>query len=171
MGKLKVSNRLQGDYGELVFEHFSTQNNYAYIKLEEIYHTLTPKNKLVFQYGYQRIVVDIPEEITEEIRQFCKPSNQKDEQPSFVYDYFTVSIRNCFSYDSKKRIYEQCKPPVPKSFHWVEVKTGKSKLSKNQKAYKEVSKIGVSVFRVPTDLPEELEVLWDKKNHPERYEE
>jgi len=169
MGKLRVSKKLQGDYGELIFEHFSKQNNYAYITLEEIYRTFTPRNKLVFRYGYERIEVDIPDEIVEEVRSFCKPTNKKEEEPSFVFDYLTVSIRGCFSLNSKTGVTHQSRPPIRKSFNWVEIKTGKAKLSKNQKAYIEKSLIGVSIFKIPIKLDGEIPVLWDKKYHPERY--
>lgn len=169
MGKLRTDKKLQGDYGELIFEHFSRQNNYAYISLEEIYNTLTPKNKLVFKYRYERIEVDLPEEIVEEVRTFCKPTNQKDKEPSFVFDYLTVSIRGCFAYDSEKDAHYQTRVPIKESFNWVEIKTGKSKLTKNQKEYKEKAKISVCVFRVDAKIEEEIGVSWDSKYHPGRY--
>lgn len=31
------------------------------------------------------------------------------------------------------------------------------------------AKIPVSVFRIPIEIPNEIEVLWDPKYHPERY--
>jgi len=169
MGKLRSTNVLKGDYGELIFEHFSQQNNYAYISLEEIYNTLTPKNKLVFRYGRERIRVDIPEEIIEEIRKFSKPTNEREGKPYFVFDYLTVSIRSFFCIDKEKKCTVQNRPPKKICFNWVEIKTGKAKLTKNQKKYMEEAKIPVSVFRIPVEIPDEIEVLWDPKYHPERY--
>lgn len=160
MGVLRTNRKVQGDYGELLFEHFSLQNNYGYISLEEIYKTFTPNNKLFFKFGYERIEVTIPKEIAEEIRNICKPTNKKEEEPSFVYDYFTVSIRGGFDWDSKRKVHYQSRPVSIKAFNWVEVKTGKSRLSKNQKEFVRECNLPVCVFRIPIEIPDKIDVQW-----------
>ena len=165
MGKLKTTRKLKGDYGELIFEHFCQKNNYAYIGLEEIYNNLTPKNKLYFKYGYHRILVNLPSDIIEEVREVCRPSNNKENEPSFVFDYLTVSLHTSFDkkYSKERRgmVHFQIRPPTNNAFNWVEIKTGKSRLSRNQKATKEKCVLPVVVFRIPIEIPREIEVNWD----------
>ena len=160
MGKLKTNRKLQGDYGEIIFEHFSEQNNYAYISLEDIYNTLTPNNKLSFKFGYERIEVTLPEEIVNEVRGVCQPTNRRDADPSFVYDYFTVTLRTCFEWDSQRNVHRQIKPTNPACFNWVEVKTGKSGLSKNQKEFAKRCSLPISIFRIPVEIPKEIDIEW-----------
>jgi len=52
MSILEKNNELQGDLGETIFKHFCNDRQYAYIKLEKIYNTFTPDNKLIFNYGF-----------------------------------------------------------------------------------------------------------------------
>jgi len=159
MGTLTTTPKLQGDYGELIFEHFCIKNNYAYITLEAIYNTLTPKNILVFRHGYERICVKLPEDIVEEVRRICVPSNGHEEEPSFVYDYFTVSLNNSF-----KRIkggYAQHSFLSRKAFHWIEVKTGKSQLTKNQKETIKKITLPLRVFRIETIMPDKINLDWE----------
>ena len=160
MGELHLTPKLKGDFGELIFKHFSEKNNYAYISLEEIYNTLTPRNVLVFNFGYHRIPVKIPDEIVEEIRNISKPSNKKEHEPSFQLDFHTISLRYSFDYFDGK--YIQLPHLTPMAFNWVEIKTGKGKLSRNQKSLIGSTKIPLSIFRVKTEMPPKMEVNYDK---------
>jgi hypothetical protein len=160
MGELHLTSKLKGDFGELIFKHFSEKNKYAYISLEEIYNTLTPKNILIFSFGYHRIPVKIPDEIVEEIRNISKPSNRKEHEPSFQLDFLTVSLRCSFNYSDGK--YVQLPYLTPRAFNWVEIKTGKGKLTRNQKSLIGNTEIPLSIFRVNTEMPPKMEVNYDE---------
>ena len=159
MSKLIVTKKLQGDFGELIFEHFCLQNKYAYLKLEDIYSTFTPQNKLIFKLENKRIQVKVPEEICQEIRQFCVPTNLNDAEPHFVFDFLTISLS--YSFKEENGHYIQQPYLTSKAFHWVEIKTGNGKLTKNQKLYKDQSIIGVHVFRIKNDLPDSFLVEFE----------
>ena len=160
MGKLEVSKELKGDFGELCFKHFCLKNHFAYIKLEDIYKSFTPKDMLTFKYGFYRIPVAIPHDVGEEIRLICRPSNSKEFQPSFVLDYLTVALNSDFVFDDQMKTYRQT-TPMP-YLSWVEVKYGTSQLTKNQEAIKKIkTKIPVRVFRVLGKIPDEIEVRDD----------
>lgn len=157
MAQVLKSPKLKGDFGELIFEHFSQKNEYAYISLEEIYNTLTPRNELVFRYGYKRILVRVPDELVEEIRLLCRPSNKKDLDPSFVFDYLTVSLK--FSFKFIEGNYVMQPDLSTKAFNWVEIKAGKGVLSENQLKLKNKTKIPLRIFRILTHLPNTIEVV------------
>ncbi len=160
MVEFKLTPKLQGDMGELIFEHFSEKRGYAYIKLEEIYNTLTPKNILRFRYGYERINAKLPDNIVEEIRAVCKPSNEKEDEPSFVFDYLTVYTNRSFKKIDGKWVQ---KDSIDLSnLFWVEIKTGKSKLSANQKRTKKNVKLRFCVFRINTEFPETISIKWEE---------
>jgi len=162
MTKLRVTSKIKGDTGELLFEHFCQRNQYAYIRLEEIYNSLTPRCVLSFRYGDRRIKVEIPTDIQDEVRRFSIPINNDDSTPNFVYDFLTVSLR--FSFQEIDNKYIQQPYLTKKAFNWIEIKTGKSKLSKSQKSYKKKSIIGVQLFRVITQLPNNYEVTYEELN-------
>jgi hypothetical protein len=169
MGKLSVTKKLQGDFGELIFEHFSLQNNYAYITLEEIYLSFTPQKKLLFRFGNKRIPVKVPNDICDEVVHFCEPTNKNDIEPHYVFDFLTVSLNFSFKKtDDGKFIQEPYL--TKKAFNWIEIKTGNAKLSKNQKLYKDQSIIGVQVFRIKNDLPEYFEVSFEGSHSKDKAE-
>jgi hypothetical protein len=159
MSELIVSDRLQGDYGELVFQHFCQKNLYAYVSLEQIYNTLTPQNILTFRYGYHRIKVKLNSEVEAEIRRICRPSNEKEHQPSFVYDFLTVSLRNCFRCTDRKWV--QISEPTKLAFNWVEIKTGRSRLTPNQLETKKALKLPLCVFRIHAELTPKITIDWE----------
>lgn len=170
---METTKKLQGDYGEIVFEHFCLDNEYAYIGLEDIYNNLKPDNKLRFRRGYDRIEVIIPDEIVEEVKRICRPSNSQDFEPSFVFDYFTVSLKYNFRVEKDDKgnfLYSQFRPTKSKDFSWAEVKTGKSKLSRNQRQTIKECKIWVYVFRIPLEIPEYIQVNWERVNPPQEGE-
>ncbi len=156
MGDILTNEKIRGDIGELIFEHFSEKNEYAVISLEEIYRTLKPDNKLIFRYGYERIEVKLPDDIAEEVRKFSRPTNNRENDPSFVYDFLTVSLKFSFKKTPKNdynvRYHIQEPYITKKAFNWVEIKTGKGKLTKNQIKYGEETIIGLQVFRVDLDV-------------------
>lgn len=123
MTKLEITNQLRGDLGELYFKHLCYLWGYAFIKLEDIYHTFSPKNILEFKYGYERVPIEIPEKITDEVRRLCRPLYY-DGSPSFVFDFFTCRLGRYYDIEETNR--------YGGSFTWVEIKTGSSQLSKRQ---------------------------------------
>jgi len=145
--KLEITNLFKGDLGELIYEHYSIQNKYAYLKTEEIYRAFTLEDKLKFRHGWERIDVKIPPLVEEEIGKFAKPSNHDDMNPSFVFDYLSMSLRN-FEYDELKKIHVPTSYLSEKAFRWIEIKTGESPLSSNQKKRIEETRLGVCLFRI-----------------------
>jgi hypothetical protein len=162
MTLLPTTSKIQGQIGELVFEHFCQKNKYAYISLDEIYNSSATKNMLRFRFGDRRIAVRIPDDIAEEIHLFSVPINRDDYKPNYVYDFLTVSLLWSFTLTNDRYI------PKPylskKAFNWIEIKTGKAKLSLAQKRYKRESLIGVQIFRINTDLPQTFDVTWDRQS-------
>lgn len=157
---MKASAKLQGDMGELVFEHFCQCNQYAYIRLDEIYNTFTPRNILDFKYGDCKIPVRVPDNIVQEIREFSKPVSKDEFKPTFVFDFLTVSLKASFKKEDGC-FYKQEPYLTHKAFNWIEIKTGKAKLSKNQKKFCDKSKIGVKLFRISTSFPEQYDVKYE----------
>lgn len=155
-----MTDKLQGEIGELIFEHFCQRNEYAYIKLDEIYNTFTPRNLLRFRYGDRKIPVRVPDNIVDEVRRFSKPLNKDEFKPNYVFDFLTVSLKMSFAKRDDR--YVQMPYLSNKAFYWIEIKTGKAKLSKGQKQYKDATAIGITVFRISTTLPEEIEVKYEK---------
>ena len=116
MTKLKVTQKIQGNFGELLFEHFCQKNKYAYISPEEIYNTLTPRNILKFRFGDRRIPVRIPNNIVDEIREFSMPINKNETKPNFVFDFLTVSLNFSFVIENDKvakMLRNSSRPPLP----------------------------------------------------------
>lgn len=162
MSRIGLCEELQGRLGETVFEHFCNKRGYAYIRLEDIYNTLTPQGVLLFQKGFKRFAIQIPESIMEEVRLFSKPSNRQHDSPSFVYDYLTFSLWG------NKGDGALIRNASKEKFNWVEVKTGRSKLSRNQRNYRKRAKIPVQLFRIDNHFPERYEVTWEDWPEDER---
>jgi len=146
--KLGITNLFRGDLGELIYEHYSINQKYAYLKTEEVYKSFTLDDKLTFRYGWERINVKVPRVVEEEIRKFAKPSNYNDANPSFVFDYLSMSLRQSFDYDETKKMHVPKPCLSGKAFNWIEIKTGNSPLSENQIRGRRDSKIGVCIFRI-----------------------
>jgi hypothetical protein len=155
MTRIQVTNELRGDLGELYFKHLCQQRAYAYIKLEDIYNTFSSKGVLEFKLGFDRIPIEIPEEITDEIWRVCKPT-YIDGSPSFVFDFLTCSVYQGYYVDqvNKKNANE---------FNWVEIKTGESVLSAHQDQVRKQCKIPFSIFRIRTvDVsPHYVDIDWE----------
>ncbi|HLF54834.1 MAG TPA: hypothetical protein VI612_03880 [Candidatus Nanoarchaeia archaeon] len=155
MATIELTPQLQGDLGELYFKHFTKERNYAYIKLEDIYNTLTLKNELVFRNGFERLPIKIPDEIIEEVRKFAMPiKNYPSTSPGFIFDFLTLSLWP----EPEKRGKEK------DQFHWVEIKTGNAELSEGQKQAKKEAKLQVDVFRVIHTMPKEIDIKWESRS-------
>lgn len=156
MTKLDITNQLKGDLGELYFKHLCYLRGYAFIKLEDIYHTFSPKGILEFKYGYERVPIEIPEKITDEVRRLCRPLYY-DGSPSFVFDFFTCRLGRY--YDIEETNYYR-----PRSFTWVEIKTGSSQLSKRQEETSDSCKVDFSIFRIRNVEvpPSEIDIEWER---------
>lgn len=125
--KLELSNELQGDMGELIFKHYCYKNRFAYIRLEKIHKTFRRDNLLEFKFKNQLIIVEIPDEIADEVWKVCKPSNGKNDKPTYVFDYLTVNLDYYFDNIDGKFV-KNIIPFCTKAFAWAEVKTGASPL-------------------------------------------
>jgi len=148
--------------GELYFQHLCEENRYAYIRLWEIYHTLTPKAVLEFKLGFDRVPVKIPAEILEELRTVCQPLDING-SPSYVFDFLTCRMPNEYYVDRSNLV-------PASSFHWVEVKTGKSQLSRHQQKIREQCGLQFDIFRVENvdDSPHNVRIRWEEadEKHP-----
>jgi len=103
--------------------------------------------------------VKIPDKFSQEMRWVCKPTNNSDKNPSFVFDYFTMHKEGLKKIDG---IYVPCKEEYMRTFcNWIEIKTGKAKLSPNQKKTSMEIKIPFSVFRIHTKFPKEFVIDWE----------
>lgn len=156
MAKLRVTNELRGNLGELYFKHLCRERGYAYVRLESIYNTLTPKSILEFKLGYDRIQIELPEEITEEVWRVCQPLSV-DGSSSYVFDFLTCKIDEDYS-------LEQVNIFPPTNFHWIEVKTGKSMLSDHQREVRSECKMQFDVFRIENvdASPHGVVIRWEE---------
>jgi hypothetical protein len=124
-GRPDITPELMGALGETYYKEYCAQRGWAYTSLEQIYKNKIQNDRLEFKFGFERIIVKIPSEIRNEIQSLAVPSNNNEANPSFVYDFLA-----CKAYESDDpRILNDVKA---EDFRWVEVKTGKSKLSSNQ---------------------------------------
>jgi len=140
MGILTLTNDFKGDLGELVYEHYSKQKNFAYIKTEDIYHEYGLDSLLTFRFDRERLRVKIPLAVEEEIVKYAKPSgyiNHDKHKPTFVFDYLSIN-----------KGYAHLEEPLSSHFQWAEIKTDTGNLSPNQEKRASESKIGVHIFRV-----------------------
>ena len=148
-----------GTLGETYYKEYCAQHGWAYTSLEQIYKTPIHNDRLEFKFGFERILVKIPLEIQNEIIEIAIPSNQKEANPSFVYDFFV-----CRAYESDDpRHLDNMKPD---DFRWAEVKTGYSDLTQNQIDTLKKIKIPLIRYRIPYVLapPKEVEIYWDEVN-------
>src|SRR2546427_1666552 len=140
MTQIEVTNELRGDLGELYFKHLCQQRGFAYLRLENIYNTLTPKSVLEFKLRFDRILIELPNEIADEVWTVCRPLNI-DGSPSYVFDFLTCKI-------DRDYFLENVNVFPASNFHWVEVKTGGSELSRHQEEVRNQCKMHFDVFRI-----------------------
>ena len=79
------------------------QRGYAFIKLEDIYKTFTPEDILEFKFGFDRVLIHVPEPIVDEIRRICKPMDV-DGSDSYVLDFLTCRLGNGYDIDNEINI-------------------------------------------------------------------
>ena len=159
LAHLEPTPELLGSLGELYYKEYCAQHGWAYISLEQIYKNRIQNGKLEFKFGFERILISIPLEIQQEIIEISKPSNGKADQPSFVYDFLA-----CRAYDSDNPRYLD--DVTIEDFRWIEVKTGKSKLSENQINTAKKIKIPLIKCHIANVLapPQEIRIFWDEVN-------
>ncbi|MDE1726966.1 MAG: hypothetical protein KGH89_06830 [Thaumarchaeota archaeon] len=156
MGKVEITNELKGSLGECYYKEYCAQRGWAYTSLEQIYKNKIQNDRLEFKFGFERIMVKIPSELRNEIQSLAVPSNNSEANPSFVYDFLA-----CKAYESDNpRILDDVKA---EDFKWVEVKTGKSRLTQNQYGNSKNVTIPLLICRIPnvTDSPEDVEIFWN----------
>lgn len=155
MTKLVVTSKLRGDLGELYFKHLCEQRKYAYIRPEEIYKSFTPAEILNFKFGYERLLIKIPEAAVDEIRRVSKPKSVNG-TPSFVFDFLTCKIHKNFTANDVNY-------PSFDDLFWVEIKTGSNPLSIRQQQMRQNCKIAFSSFRVRDVMtsPNDIDIDWE----------
>ena len=159
MGTIKITSELFGELGETYYKEYCTQHRWAYTSLAQIYKNPINNDRLELKFGFKRILVKIPSEIQKEIIEISKPTNNKEENPSFVYDYLA-----CKAYENNNSRYlDHMKPS---DFRWVEVKTGSSELTQNQIDTTNKIKLPLMRCRVANVMapPEEVQIYWDEVN-------
>ncbi len=159
MGRIKITPELFGELGETYYKESCRLHGWAYTSLAQIYKNPINNDRLEFKFGFKRILVNIPPEIQQEITEISKPSNNKEENPSFVYDYLA-----CKAYQNDNPRYMD--GMTPDDFRWVEVKTGYSELTQNQIDATNKIKIPLIRCRVANVMapPEEVRIYWDEVN-------
>ncbi len=157
MGKIEITPRLLGELGETYYKEYCAQHGWAYTSVSQIYKNPIHDDRLEFKFGFERILVKIPPEIQKEITDVAKPTNDKEENPSFVYDFLAC------------KAYENTDPRHLdnmsfEDFRWVEVKTGYSDLSTNQIDTLKKIKMPLIRCRVANVLapPEQIRIYWDE---------
>jgi len=171
MGNLAITNRLKGRLAEVCFEEFSDQRNYAYLHSREIWQTMNGNcNELLFRHRFEFVTAFLPWEAVSEVYALSRPSNlhmEKNQEiirePSFVYDYLTVSLRY-FKKDANNLHYRTDQVPI-EALNWVEVKFNKAKLSKNQKNLLFKTTIPTCIFRVKGNLPQNINLTYFKRRN------
>jgi len=154
MTEIEVTDELLGDLGELYFKHLCYQRGYAFVRLDNVHKTL-PNQVIDFKFEFERIPIRIPDELVPEVSRISKPTPINGTQ-SFVFDFLTC------------RVYEADKVDKPnardsRDFCWVEIKTGKSSLSRHQEEVARTCEMRFSVFRVVNAMspPDEVEIEWE----------
>lgn len=159
MGKIKITPELFGELGETYFKDYCKHSGWAYTSLAQIYRNPIKDDRLEFKFGFNRILVNIPLEIQKEITEISQPTNNKEDNPSFVYDYLSCKAHE----NDNPRYMDGMKPD---DFRWVEVKTGRSELTQNQMDTINKIKIPLIRCRVANVMapPEEVWIYFDEVN-------
>jgi len=160
MGSLDITKELIGALGETYYKEYCAQRGWAYTSLEQINKNSIHNDKLEFKLGFERILVKIPSEIQKEIIETAKPSNNKEENPSFVFDFLSCKAHES---DDPRNLNDL----KPIDFRWVEVKTGLSDLTPNQINMAMKVKIPLIRCRVNNVFlpPKEIGIYWDKVDY------
>ena len=112
--QVEITPEFLGALGECCYKQFSNLRGWAWTSTEKIYRTPMHNNRLEFVFGFDRILVNIPFDIQQEILDITRPSNRDEASPSFVYDFLA-----CKAYESDDpRKLDGMKRY---DFRWVEV--------------------------------------------------
>ena len=146
-------NEFIGDLGEFYFKQYCQRRGYAYIRVERIHETL-PRPILKFTLRFWRIPILVPDEAMDELTRVSTPLLVNHSQ-SFVFDFLTTRIPGADNLDipNSRRLED---------FLWVEVKTGKSWLSRHQLQVSQACKIRFTIARVRRVLSpvRQIEIDW-----------
>jgi len=155
MTRLQITPEFRGDLGELYFKHLCFQRGYAFIKLEDVHETLRASNTLKFRYSFERIPIEIPRDIIEEVRRISTPINLHGTN-SYVFDFLTCPV---YQEDHLDRTNKRASD----DFNWVEIKTGNSVLSPHQEQVAGTCRIRFSIFRILNvdDRPYYVDIDWE----------
>lgn len=127
MGNLDMTARLVGSLGELYYKEYCEQfGGWAYVSLEQINKNGFREKSLEFKLGFQRFLIDIPDEIKNEIHEITQPHYIKDNNPSYVFDFLA-----CKLYNGEENLSKINDKNID-DFYWIEVKTFGGKVSRNQ---------------------------------------
>jgi len=157
MVEIDITDRLIGALSETYFKGFCDQAGWAYLSLEQIHENKIKGNVLKFRKGFNRILVQLPEEIVKEVEEISKPLITK-QNPSYVYDFLICKV------GQKSKDPKILKMKNYKNFRWAEVKTGYSELSKRQTSTLEKITIPLYRYRVPYPSLESVYIYDDRVN-------
>jgi hypothetical protein len=148
----RITNSLKGSLGHAYYKEYCDQKGWAYVSLEDI-HNSASIDVLTFKKGFHRIRVKVPQELHEEIKLISKPTNDLETSPSFVFDYLACKVG---SFEKFEGITES---PY---FCWVEIKTGTSDLTSNQKGAISFVDLPIAIFHIDDVLvpPEQIDMSY-----------
>lgn len=163
---LRPTNRLLGMLGECYYKEYCEQyGDWAYSSLEQIHTKEINDGKIEFKSGFQRFQIKIPTTIMDEIKKLSTPSLVESNSPAYVYDFFACKLYH--GDEDKTEILNR----EINDFAWVEVKSGQSKLSPNQRQAISETQIPVMLCRVegvlynrPENVGMEFSRLYSKDN-------
>lgn len=154
MAQIIMTKEFLGGLGEHYFKHFSFQNSFGYLRLEEI-HGKLPSQVLDFKFKFKRIPIIIPPSLIDEITRISKPTLVNGTR-SFVFDFLTCKL-------SQGDSTEKPNPRDPHAFCWVEIKAGSGHLSHHQFQVKQTCKMRFGIFKIRNVMssPSDVEIDWE----------
>lgn len=160
---LDITNALKGALGELYYKEGCDQKGWAYLSVENI-NRGSDDGIFVFKKGFHRIKVRMPKSLHSELELVSHPTNESEENPSFVFDFLACKVGTKERYDTIIEKPQLC---------WAEIKTGKGNFSKNQIEMLSMIKLPLAVFHIENILvpPQRIEISWDIRSGKEWLEE
>lgn len=160
---LNITNALKGALGELYYKEGCDQKGWAYLSVENI-NNGSDNGIFVFKKGFHRIRVRIPKSLNQELELVSHPTNESEENPSFVFDFLACKVGTREKYDKIIENPQLC---------WAEIKTGQGDFSQNQVDMLSHITLPLAVFHIEDVLvsPEEIDISWDIKSGKEWLED
>ncbi|OLC36173.1 MAG: hypothetical protein AUH84_02065 [Thaumarchaeota archaeon 13_1_40CM_4_38_7] len=160
---LEITNSLKGALGELYYKEGCDQKGWAYLSVENI-NNGSEDGVFTFKKGFHRIRVRIPKDLHSELELVSHPTNESQENPSFVFDFLACKVGTKEHYDKIIENPQLC---------WAEIKTGKGDFSQNQIDILSLIKLPLAIFHIEDVLvpPQEIDIAWDIKSGKEWLEE